>query len=74
MVVEILVGVLTTVLVPTVAWAANTHSRVNVIDQKTQDNEKLIQVQLVSIDNRLDRIERALNGSWLRVGVSKSNE
>ncbi len=73
MVIEIAVGVLTSVIVPTVGWAANTHSRVNVIDQKTKDQEKLIQVQLVSIDSRLDRIERALNGAWKRAGSNVEN-
>ncbi len=71
MVVEITVGVICAVLVPTIGWAANTHSRVNVIDQKTMDQEKLLIAQLGSIDGRLDRIERALNGAWKHAGENK---
>ena len=68
MVIEITVGVIISVLVPTVAWAANTHSRVNVIGERTLGQEKLLGAQLTSIDGRLDRIERALNGAWKKAG------
>ena len=64
MVVEIAVSVLTAVVLPTIAWAASTHARVHVVEQKTKDQDKIIEVQLSSIDTRLDRIERALNGAW----------
>lgn len=46
-----------------VVWGVNQKARIDVLDQATTDMEKLVNVQLASIDQRLGRIERALNGS-----------
>lgn len=43
-------------------WALRLEGKVNVADQRGIDLKELIVVQLDSIDKRLSRIERSMNG------------
>lgn len=73
MLLETVVGLASTAVVTLVGWAINTNADIKVVKQKQVDQDKLVEVQLGSIDNRLDRIERALNGAWKRAGESNVN-
>ena len=72
-----LIGTVGVMLVGTITWAAQLHSKVNVTAQKQEDYmlqvrqqhedlKELIQLRADAIDVRLQRIERkVLNGSYL---------
>lgn len=49
-----------------VIWGVNQKARIDVLEQAGGDMKELVQVQLASIDQRLSRIEKALNGSLKR--------
>jgi hypothetical protein len=49
-----------------VVWGVNQKARIDVLEKAGEDTEKLVNVQLASIDQRLSRIEKALNGSLNR--------
>lgn len=57
-------------LVAVVAWVFQMNTKVNVIEQKHEDFkeslEKLIDAKFEAVADRLERIERALNGSLRR--------
>jgi hypothetical protein len=44
-------------------WAVGIEPRIRVQKQEVIDLKELINVQLVNIDKRLERIERSLNGA-----------
>ena len=62
-----LVTVIGVVVTGLVGWGSKLQSDVKVQDQKITDIKELVNVKLESIDQRLGRIERALNG---RIGAS----
>lgn len=49
-----------------VIWGVNQKARIDVLGTKAEDMEKLVNVQLASIDARLSRIEKSLNGGLRR--------
>lgn len=57
-----------TTLVGTIVWAIRLEAKVNTQErlqtQKHQDLKELINVRFDAIGNRLDRIEKALNGHF----------
>jgi len=50
-------------LIAVIGWAFGIEPRLKVLDQKHVDLKELLNVQLVSIDKRLERIENSLNGA-----------
>jgi len=59
---EGIVGVLGTGLLAVVGWAFNLQSRVAVMEANYASLEKLLEAKLDPINQRLERIERYLNG------------
>lgn len=53
----------TTVVVGAIAWAVRLESKIQLSDQKHTDLKELIESKLDSIADRLERIERAMNGA-----------
>lgn len=71
--VDTVVGILATVLAGTIGWAGKTQSRVAVLERGVEDAKELatertdglkelIEEKFDSMDQRLARIERAMNG------------
>ena len=58
-VIEFVMG---TAIVAMVGWIFNTNTKIAVQDKALVDQKELTNVKLESIDQRLARIERALNG------------
>ena len=45
-----------------IAWALRLEGRVNTADQRHLDLKELINTRFDSVDDRLDRVERSING------------
>ena len=55
-----------TLIVGIIVWAVRLEGRINTADQKHLDLKELIEAKFEGLDNRLERIERALNGALRR--------
>ncbi len=76
--IETVTGIIATALAGTIGWAFTTQSRVAVLEQtaaevkelaevRTDGLKELIEEKFESMDNRLARIERAMNGALKHV-------
>ena len=61
-VLETIVGILGTAFLLVVGWTIQLGNRVSVTETKQMDLETLINTRFDAVDDRLDRIERSLNG------------
>lgn len=61
-----LMGIFGTTFLAVFAWTIQLGNRVSVIEAEKTDLEKLINAQFDEVNRRLDRIERAMNGSIRR--------
>jgi hypothetical protein len=60
---EAIVGVLGTAFIGTLGWAVQLSSRVSQIETRHEDLLTLINSRFDEVSRRLDRIERAMNGT-----------
>ena len=59
---ETIVGILGTAFLLVVGWTIQLGNRVSITETKQKDLETLINTRFDAVDDRLDRIERSLNG------------
>ena len=62
--IETLMGILGTAFLLIAGWTMRLGNRVSVVETKQTDLETLINARFDAVDDRLDRIERSLNGYW----------
>lgn len=60
---ETILSVVSTVCLATVGWAFSLNAKVAVLEEKEQGLRELIESRFDGVDQRLDRIERSMNGS-----------
>ena len=59
---ETMMSVMGTAVLGVFGWALHLNTRVSVLESQRESLKELIEARFDAVENRLDRIERAMNG------------